>query len=340
MDGSTEPRAAVTLQAVADQAGVSLKTASRAINGEQYVRQETRDRVLDAAALLGFQLNTMASLLARGITSNTVGLVTGDLANPFYAALAKGVEDEIRGKGLQLTLASSDESADTERALVQELAHRQVKAIIVVSAMDAHGEYRSLQERGIPVVFVDRAAADIAADSVVFDNRGGSRTAAAHLLGVGHRRVAFLGDYEWLPTYRERLAGFAEAMDGSGVDDWRTLVRDGAHDVTTACALTEALLDLPHPPTAVFASNNRATIGALQAFGRRRLSPQPALIGFDDFDLAEFIGVTVVANDPVEMGRRAASLALAHLASRGIEPETYVLPATLIVRGSGERPPV
>jgi LacI family transcriptional regulator len=337
--GVQSPRGAVTLQDVADHAGVSLKTASRAVNGEQYVRQETRDRVLGSASALGFQLNTMASLLARGITSNTVGLVTGDLANPFYAALAKGVEDEIRGKGLQLTLASSDESAETERALVDELARRQVKAVIVVSAMDEHAEYRSLQDRGIPVVFVDRAASGIAADSVVFDNHGGSRDAAAHLLSFGHRRVAFLGDYAWLPTYRDRLAGFAEAMDAAGIESWRELVRDGAHDAMTACHRTTELLDLTEPPTAVFASNNRATVGALQAFGNRPEADRPALIGFDDFDLAEFIGITVVANDPVEMGRRAGLLALEHLGAHTVEPRTFVLPTTLVARGSGERTP-
>lgn len=331
--------ARATLTDVAAEAGVSLKTASRAVNGEPYVSAGTRDRVLAAARALGFQLNAGASLLARGITSSFVGLVTGDLANPFYAALAKGVESELRSHGMQVTLASSDESPETERALVDELARRQVRAVLVVSTLDDHGSYAALQQRGIPVVFVDRAGTGLDADSVVIDNEGGGRTAAAHLLAAGHRRIAFLGDYDRLPTYRERLAGFRAALAEAGVDA-DALVRAGAHDLDTASALTRTLLALPEAPTAIFASNNRATIGALRELGRIDAARRPALVGFDDFDLAEYAGVTVVRHDPVEMGCSAARLALARLDEHGTPPQQLVLPTELVARGSGERPPL
>lgn len=333
---STSTRA--TLQDVATRAGVSLKTASRAVNAEPYVSASTRDRVLAAASDLGFQLNAEASLLARGITSNFVGLVTGDLTNPFYAALAKGAENELRRQDLQLTLASSDENPEREIAIVDELARRHVQAVIVVSTLDSHEPFRALQQRGIPVIFVDREPHDLEADAIVLANHEGGRAAADHLVAHGHRRVAFLGDFDRLPTYRERLDGFVDGMRAASIDDWRQWVRPGAHDTETACALTLDLLDSSPAPTAIFASNNRATVGALRALAERP-DAAPALVGFDDFDLASVLGVTVVAHDPVEMGRRAAAAVLERLDDRGRRHELVTLPTRLIARGSGERPP-
>jgi LacI family transcriptional regulator len=337
----TDPAAAparATLQDVATRAGVGLKTASRAVNGEPHVSEATRDRVLEAAAELGFQLNAGASLLARGQTSSFVGLVTGDLTNPFYAALAQGVERELRLVDTGLTLASSDESPGREVALVDELVRRQVRAVIVVSTLESHAAYAALQRRGIPVVLVDRAPVDLDADAVVLENREGGAAAAEHLLAHGHRRIGFLGDVDRLPTFRERLAGFGERMRAAGVDDWERHVRAGAHDPEAAAALTRDLLDGPDAPTALFASNNRATVGALRELSTRADAP-PALVGFDDMDLGAVLGLTVVAHDPVEMGRRAALAAIDRLADRRRPTSLVRLPTRVVARGSGERPP-
>jgi LacI family transcriptional regulator len=319
---------------VATLAGVSLKTASRAMNGEPYVATGTRERVRAAAQTLDFSINNTASMLARGVGSKVVGLVIGDLTNPFYAALASGVESELRRHNLRLTLSSSDEAPDLERAIVSDLAKQHVTALIVVSTLDSHESYSSLQERGLPLVFVDRKPLGISADSVVFDNHEGSRMAAQRLLDLGHERIAFIGDYDRLPTYQQRLAGFAEAMDGAGVQGWRDLVRQGAHDVEAARRITLTLM-AREAPTAIFASNNRAAIGAAQAITNLGASA-PALIGFDDFDLATVLGITVVSHDPIEMGRRAAQLAVD---AEPHPPQSIVLPTRLIERGSGERPP-
>ncbi len=322
-----------TLADVAARADVSLKTASRVVNGEPYVREDTRRRVLAAATSLGYSPNASASALARGVDSSVVGLITGDLTNPFYAAVASGVESALRDRGLQLTISSSDEAPERERAIATEFARRHVRALLVVSSLDDHGFYTTLQERGVPVVFLDRAAQGLRAPSVVLDDEQGAALAARHLLGHGHRTFAFIGDYPTLPTYRSRLAGFADALRSRGVPPEALAVSKGAHDVATAEKATLALLDSAEPPSAIFASNNRVTVGALRALAEHP-SP-PALVGFDDFDLADVLGVTVVAHDPVEMGRRAAELAL----DRDGSVETLRLPTRLIARGSGERTP-
>jgi LacI family transcriptional regulator len=325
---------------VAERAGVSLKTASRAVNGEPHVAEATRQKVSRAADELGFQLNSMASLLKRGIRSNFIGLVTGDLANPFYSSLAKGVERELRSQGLQLVVSSTDENADRERALVDEMVARQVRALIVVSTLEASDALVSAQDRGIPVVFVDRPSTDLQADSVVLDNRQGARDAVLHLLAHGHRRVGFVGDFSRLPTHRQRLDGYLEAMAtvGVGPDEARATVREDLHDAAGARGAVLDLLRSAEPPTALFTSNNRVTIGALTAF-RALSGPAPALVGFDDFDLADVLGVSVVSHDPVDMGARAATLALDALATRAPRGDSVVLPVKLIQRGSGEAAP-
>ncbi|ROQ40033.1 LacI family transcriptional regulator [Frondihabitans sp. PhB188] len=331
------PQTPATLVDVAERAGVSLKTASRAINGEPHVAEATRKKVMTAAGELGFQLNSMASLLKRGIRSSFIGLVTGDLGNPFYSALAKGVERELRDEGLQLVISSTDESGDRERVLVDEMVARQVRALIVVSTLESSDALGQAQERGIPVIFVDRPSTDLTADSVVLDNRAGARMAVEHLLAHGHTRIGFIGDYSRLPTHQQRLDGYLDAVASGAGSSARELVREDLHDAAGGRNAARELLSLPHPPTALFTSNNRVTIGALTAF--RGLSTAPALVGFDDFDLADVLGVTVVSHDPVDMGARAARLALETLASRTPRGDELVLPVRLVPRGSGEAGP-
>ncbi|GAB3853077.1 LacI family DNA-binding transcriptional regulator [Dactylosporangium cerinum] len=326
-----------TLAHVAELAAVSLKTASRVLGGEPHVSAAKRERVFAAAQLLGYRRNAAASLLARGQLFDAVGLITTDLANPFYPALAKGLEDELRTGDLLLTVSNSGESPEVEWSLARNLADRQTKALIVASAMADHTVYEELQDRGMPVIFVDRPVQHLDADAVVFDNVGGGRAAALHLLSAGHRRIAFIGDYDWLPTHRDRLAGMAGALEAAGVTDWRRWLRTGAHDVAAARTRVAELLDTQDPPTAFFAGNNRALLGVVEELVYRAPDPLPAVVGFDNVEWARVLGVTVVADDPEEMGRQAGRLALARLADRDRPTETVVLPTTLISHGSGER---
>jgi LacI family transcriptional regulator len=326
-----------TMRHVAERSGVSLKTASRALNGHRHVAEATAARVRLAAEQLGFRLNGIARELRSGATSSAVGLVIGDLANPFYAKIARGAERVLRGRGLQLITTSTDENPDLERALTGELVERRVRALLVVPSSTDHAYLEPESRHGLPVVFLDRPPVGVAADTILLDNRAGARTAIHHLVTAGHRRIGLIGDFSRLATHRERIAGFGDAMTAAGIPDWTRYVRSDSHDVESAEWLTRELLDLVEPPTALFTTNNRNTTGALRALRER--SRQPALVGFDDFDLADVLGVTVVAHDPVEMGRIAAELALARLDGATEPTRTVVLPTWLVARGSGEIPP-
>lgn len=321
-----------TLAQVAERAKVSLKTASRALGGEAYVSESTRQRVLTAATELGYQRNSAASLLASGRLAASIGLITGDFTNPFYSTLAAAIEDEARHRTIHLSVANSRESAEQEWLLAQDLADRQTQALIVVSALQDHSAYSQLQSRGIPVVFTDRAAVNLNADSVVFDNREGGRLAAQHLLDTGHSRIALIGDYDWLPTYQERKAGMAEVLDAAGVQ-WLDLIRNDAHGVREARDLLSELLELKDPPTAVVAGNNRSLLGITQELAARNAQQSLAVIGFDDPEWAQVFGITVVTGDVTEMGRAAARLALLRMSERSRPIERVVIPMQLVKRG-------
>lgn len=336
--GDDGVRVRATLADVAQAAGVSLKTASRALGGEPHVTDDTRRRVVTAAASLGYERNAAASLLASGRRSDTVGFITGDLGNPFYSAVARGIEEGLRERAMHLSVASSAESPEREWDLAGGFAAAQTRALIVASARRDHAEYATVRARGIPVVFVDRPPVGLDADAVVFDDRTGGRLAARHLLDGGHRRVAFIGDYDWLPTSRARLAGMAEELDAAGAQ-WSDLVRSGAHDADAAGAHAARLLALPDPPTAIVAGNNRIMLGVAALLRTAAPEPRPALIGFDDFEWSDVLGATVVTGDAEGMGREAARLALARMADRDAASIPVTLPMRLIPRGSGERPP-
>ncbi|MGO1404717.1 LacI family DNA-binding transcriptional regulator [Agrococcus casei] len=332
-DPISAPGGRATLAKVAERAGVSLKTASRALSGEAYVTDETRSKVLQAASDLDYQRNSAASLLASGRLADSIGLVSGGFTNPFYSALAQAVEDGVRNQGMHLSVANSDESPEKERLVTHDLADRQTKALIVVSSMTDHAEYRQLQARGVPVLFVDRPAVNLEADSVVFDNQEGGRLAAAHLLAAQHRRIAFVGDYAWLPTYRSRIEGMASVLDESSAE-WQSLVRPDAHSITDARARVGELLAMREPPTALVAGNNRILLGILEELSPVPVADRPAIVAFDDVEWARVLGITVVAGETDVMGRRAAELTVARLADRTRQTEQVVLPMRLTNRAS------
>jgi LacI family transcriptional regulator len=326
-----------TLTEVAALAGVSLKTASRALNREPNVAPSTGQRVLDAADLLGYRLNGIARELRRGATSALVGLVSGDLANPFYSAVASGIERELRQHGLLLVTANNDEDAELERSLVDAFLERRVRALLIIPSGGAH-DYLSIEGRhGVPFVFIDRPPDGVNGDAVLIDNVGGARAAAEHLLAGGHRRIAMVADLARMAPQRGRIDGFVAAMRAAGNTAWEPFVRTDIHDVRHAERAVRDLLALDPAPTAFFTTNNRLTTGALRAM--RDVAEPPALVGFDDFDLADVLGTTVVAHDMSTIGREAARLAFERISGHTGPARTIVISTSIVSRGSGERPP-
>jgi LacI family transcriptional regulator len=323
---------------VAVRAGVSLKTVSRVINKEPGVAVHTAERVNAAIAELGFQRNDLARSLRQGRTSSTIGLVIEDVGNPFYSAIAQAVERVANERGCMLITSSCEEDPERERALVQALLRRRVDALLLVPASKDHGYLERETADTTPVVFLDRPPQGFAADSVLLDNQGGARLAVEHLIGHGHRRIAYVADPDALYTAGERLTGYRQAMATAGVDVDDDLVRLGSHDAAQAESAVRELLALPpgRRPSAIFSGNNRHTVGALRAL--RGLEGEIALVGFDDFELADLLGPPVVRHHSQELGRHAAELAFSRLDGDQAAPRQVVVATELVARGSGEVP--
>jgi LacI family transcriptional regulator len=320
---------------VAQMAGVSLKTVSRVINAEAGVTPATAERVTAAIAELGFERNDLAASLRHGRSSSTLGLVIEDVANPFYSAIAQAVEAVARDRGFLLITASAREDAERERELVASLLRRRVDALLIVPAGPDH-RYLAAQSHA---VFLDRPPHGIEADTVLLDDLGGARSAVEHLIAHGHTRIACVADDAELYTMRQRITGYREALTAAGIDYDPALLSTGTRDVANAQAAVARLLALPdeHRPTALFCANNRNTVGALHALAA---APHPpALAGFDDFELADLLGTTVVRADPWKLGEQGAALAFARLDGDERPPLTVTIPTELIPRGSGERTP-
>lgn len=321
---------------VANVAGVSLKTVSRVVNKEAGVRAETITRVTDTIQALGFQRNDLARSLRPGQKSSTLGLVIGDISNPFFASIARGVEEVAREHGYVLVTGSSGEVPDYERELVANLSARRAEGILLVPAAGDHSFVKTEQALGIPVVFIDRPPAAVEADTVLLDNHGGACRGVAHLITQGHRRIGLIADDVDIHTADERVRGYLDALGDAGVVVDDSLLRLGCRDVTAAQAAVGSLLDYRDPPTALFAINNRMSLGALRALHSRH--EDVALVGFDDLEFADMLRtpVTVVAHDPYLMGRMAADVMFERLRGDDGPPRRIVLPTRLLIRGSGE----
>jgi len=321
---------------VAEKAGVSLKTVSRVINAEAGVATATAERVGAAIAELGFQRNDLARSLRHGLSSSTLGLVIEDVANPFYSAIAQAIETAARERGFLLITASAREDGNRERELVTALVGRRVDALLIVPAGENHGYVDAIRGR-TAFVYIDRPPNGFEADTVLIDDAGGARRAVEHLLAHGHRRIACVADPTDVYTARERLSGYREALAAAGVTPDPALIRTGSRDAEHAQQIVSALLDLPadRRPTAIFTANNRKTIGALHALAGR--AEEVALVGFDDFELADLLEISVVRVDAARLGSEAAALAFARLDGDERPPQRVTVPTELVMRGSGER---
>jgi LacI family transcriptional regulator, galactose operon repressor len=331
-----------TMLDVAALAGVGLATVSRVVNGKPGVSPATTDRVLAAIEQLDYRHDVHASNLRRSDRKTaTIGLVLEDVANPFMSALHRAVEDSARARGMLVFAGSCDEDGGREREFISALRARRVDGIIVVPASGDHSYLLPEIRVGTAIVFVDRPPRFLDADSVTSDDHGGTLMAVSHLVKRGHRRIAYLGADLAIATAQERLRGYTDGLSAHRLAFDPAAVRTGLRSVEDAERAAAEILGDGNAPTALVSGQNYFTIGAYKALRSLGLLRQVALIGFDDFSLAEMLDppVTVVAHDAVELGRTAAQLLLRRLDGDRSASEHIVCPVHLIPRGSGEIEP-
>jgi LacI family transcriptional regulator len=324
--------ARATMRDVAALAGVGIKTVSRVINNEPNVSPETIAKVQSAAERLDFRPDINAGNLRRtDRKTRTLGLVVGSVANPFSGAVNRGVEDVAASRGTAVFASSLDDDASREATIVSEMLRRRVDGLILTTVRKNQSYLVPEQRRGTVLVFVDRNPSGIDADVVLTNNAEASASAVEHLHSHGHRSIAYLGDRAELWTAQERRRGF-QSVAGAGP------VVENLHDSASAHEAAVALLRGSNPPTAFFSSQNLVTIGVIHALRELGLQREVALVGFDDVPLGDMLepGVTVVAQDPYAIGSLAAERVFARLEGDQSESETFIVPSSLIIRGSGE----
>lgn len=329
-----------TMRDVAAVARTSLKTVSRVVNDEGGVSADLVARVEQAVDLLGFRPNPSARSLRRSDQKTaTIGVLLEDVANPFSSSLHRAIEDVASARGSLVFAGSSDEDPKRATEVLRAFMARRVDGLIVVPAAD-HLPVVAENRLARPVVLADRRATIESADSVTVDNRAGVAGGISHLASRGHERIAFLGDLSSIWTAAERYAGYLEGLSETGLRLHAGLVHRDIRGSDAADASVTALVARDEPPTAIFASQNLLTVGALRALQRAGLHRSVALIGFDDIPFAEMVDppITLVTQDAAAVGRTAAELLFARLDGDTSPPRHVVLPTRLVARGSGEIP--
>lgn len=321
-----------TMRDVAARAGVSAKTVSRVFNDDEHVLPETRARVESALRALNYVPNSVATTFRQG-RAPVVGVVVPDLLDPFFAAVAESVNRLALERGMSTVVTSVGHTSQKEHETVGRLLSQSLSGLVIAPVETDHAYLAPWRDR-LPIVFVDRAPAGVAADSFLEDDAGGARAATEHLIGHGHERIAFVGDLPELPTARNRLLGHRAALADAGITVPDGYEEFGAVDRSSAADVVGRLAGLPDPPTAIFSSNARSSMVLVPALREHRL----AVVGFGDFPMADVLSpaLTVVDQDPVALGEHAAHRVFDRLdhPRRRFRRRT-VLPVRLVERESG-----
>ncbi|MDX6541483.1 MAG: LacI family transcriptional regulator [Gaiellales bacterium] len=330
------------MREVAALADVSVKTVSRVVNGERTVDADLARRVREAIGMLGYRRDDAARALRRADrVSSSIGLVFEDVANPFLSYVHRAIEDVARARGVLTFAASADERPELERELALAFCARRIDGLIIAPAGTDHSYLARERDAGIALVFVDRPPAFLDADAVLSDNAAATTRAILGMAKRGHRRIGFLSDRAELYTAKARLQGYRDALSALGIAEEPALVRANVANPASADAAVRELFALPEPPTALFTGQNLITAATLHTLRALGLHTSIALIGFDDFELADLLDppVSVVAQNVAELGRTAAELLFARIDGDTSPSKRVVIPTTLIERGSGEIAP-
>jgi LacI family transcriptional regulator len=324
-----------TIRDVAREAGVSPATVSRYLNGNIELPAETAGRIDAASKRLDYRPNLLAKRLSLG-SSETIGLVTPEIANPFFAALAAAAEDEARRAGFSILLSSTGGDLEMEAASIDRLAARHVDGLLVLTNRADDGRLRDLIDGRTDVVVLDEDVPGAHVTRIFVENEVGAYEATRHLIAAGHRRIAHIGGPRQLLSSRERFAGFARAMAGAGLPVQDGLVHFGTYEREFGRDATRALLAADRP-TAVFTGSDYIAIGVLQELAARGLSVPAdlSLASFDDMPFADLLSPPITTvRQPIEaLGRLGIRTLLAQIRGEDVPP-IQRLPTELVVRTS------
>jgi len=328
-----------TIRDVARLSGVSPMTVSRVINDSERVSPETRRRVEQAIAELGY----VPSRLARGLSrqrTGTLAVIVPDVANPFFTAIVRAAEEVARRADYQVILCDTRSDLSVERDVIEELISHRVEGMVIAPVSDRSATpLMRLAEFGVPFVLIDRTVPGVDCDVVLGDSSGGARQLVEHLTSLGHRRIGFIVESDDVSTARDRRRGYEAALGAAGIALDPALVVNASADPSGGLAGMTRLLELQERPTAVFTVNNLAAVGAIEAVRAAGLEvpDDVALVCFDDIEYASrlYPFLTAMEQPAQTFGTLGAQLLLERIEGRGPKRRhEVVLPGEFIIRKS------
>ncbi len=332
---------AITLNDIANKAGVSVSTVSRVLNNKtkKYrISEETEDLILKAAKRLNYRPNQ----LARGLRlkkTHTIGLIVPDISNPFFAHVTRIIQTHAYQAGYSLIVCNTDEDIETELEQVELLLSKGVDGFIVMPVGTTFSHIKKLMDDSVPLVLLDRSFDDLDTSSVVVDNYTGAYKATEYLISMGHSKIAVIQGLPDTYTNNARVKGYLEALKDAGIEVNRNYIVGKDFRKENGYIETKFLLGLEQPPTAIFTTSDLITLGALEAVSEEKLiiPDDLSLVSFDDVDFAPFLFAPLTAvRQPKEiMGEVAVKLLIDGLRSKGhIDHRKIVLKSELVIRGS------
>jgi len=328
-----------TLKDLEKATGVSKSTISRVFNNPEKVKSSTLKLVRKKAEELGYQPSRVARRLQAGRgKAKVIGLIIPDIMNPFFAEITRGIEDVALKNGYALILNNSNESLERQRVCLDTLRMEGVDGIILPPVHEEDEYVKELIDNGLNMICIDRVIKNTSVDSIRSDNRKGAYMAVSHLIELGHKRIAYIGGLPSISTTQERLEGYREAFSDFGLDVEKNLILIGDSKQKSGERLTEQLVKMENPPTAIFTGNNMTTLGAYVALNRLKISipKEIALVGYDDVPWADALNPppTVVDQSTYEIGKRAAEMLLLRIKNPDSSPVKLMLEPNFIVRES------
>jgi LacI family transcriptional regulator len=330
----------VTVVDVARVAGVSKSTVSLVLRASPLVNEATRAKVTAAMQELGYIYNRgAANLRQSGRKSKIVGVVVNDLTNGFFAELAVGMDMVVQSAGFVQFLSNTGESIHRQREIIASMLEHGIAGLLVTPARNTPAsDFKALVAAGLPVVTAVRNLPGARVSSIVSDNAEGTAAAVRHLIGLGHRNIAFLGGFPDIAVFHGRVEGYRAALAGSGLTPREELVLTAAPTRAGGADAIGRALGIADAPTAAVCFNDAVAFGVCDGLRTRGLAPGRdfAVVGFDDVIEAAVAvpALTTVSVDPQGLGRRAAQLLLRQINAGKAEPEAVVSSVRLVVRES------
>lgn len=326
----------ITILDVAREAGVSYSTVSRVLSGYEFVKDSTRQRVLEAVDRLGYVANQQARSLAGG-KSRVIGLLVPSLNNGYIGEVARGIDEELAKSAYDLMLYTTHRTS-TEASYAFKLTRGLADGLLLVVPLLTSAYLETLREQNFPYVLVDQSDASNHSSVVDSMNQQGAYEATQYLLKLGHRRIGFICGLMQLRSAVDRLEGYLAALRDAGIPVEQDLIQQGDFWREEGYVAAERLLNLPEPPTAIFASNDLSAFGAMEAIRAHGLQiPQDiSIVGFDDIPQASIVypRLTTVRQPLDEMGRIAAQMLIEQIENPDRPIQHVTLPTTLIIRES------